>query len=264
MWILLGSVVLASMLGSLHCIGMCGGFVAFYAGGDQSKGWERSFSHLAYNGGRLLTYSLLGAMVGLAGAVVDFAGTAAGMQHITAIIAGVLMIGWGILMISHQWGLHWKHLRLPLGFQQRLIQWQRSLKDKPPVWRALFLGLISTLLPCGWLYAFAVTAAATASPWKGALVMAAFWVGTVPALLGLGLGIHTLSVRLRRHFPWISATAIILIGISTIWQRSTLLVPIPSQGAVKASTNPDANLERVKQLHKKKPSCCGGKKPKQR
>ncbi len=258
MWLLLGSVVLASLLGSLHCIGMCGGFVAFYAGSDPSQGWQRSFSHIAYNGGRLVTYTLLGFIVGWAGSMVDFAGTAAGMQHITAIIAGSLMVIWGLGMLSQQQGWSLLHIQLPPAFRQKIMQWQRKIRDKPPIGRAWFLGLLSTLLPCGWLYAFVVTAAATASPLKGTLVMAAFWVGTVPALLGLGLGIHTVSIRVRRIFPWISATAIILIGISTLWHRSQLLVPIPSHHATPQTTQAQT-IKRVRQLHKKKPSCCSKK-----
>lgn len=261
MWLLLTSVLGASLLGSLHCIGMCGGFVAFYAGGDTSQGWQRSLSHLAYNGGRLVTYMALGAIVGLAGAVVDFAGTAAGYQYVTAIFAGVLMIVWGVLTIFASTGIHTKFLRLPLWFQHRLLEWQRKLREKPPVWRALFLGLLSTLLPCGWLYAFAVTAAATASPWYGAWVMAFFWLGTVPAMLSLGWSVHSLSLRLRRHFPWISATALILIGVSTIWQRSQKMVPIPSTTSVPGLQQ---SIERVRKLPQARPSCCEGKKAKQK
>ena len=59
---LFSTVLVASLVGSLHCAGMCGGFVVFWAGGDASQGKNKVFAHMAYNGGRLVTYVLLGAL----------------------------------------------------------------------------------------------------------------------------------------------------------------------------------------------------------
>src|SRR5690606_18807129 len=59
--------------------------------------------------------------------------------------------------------------------------------------RAALLGVSTGLLPCGWLYAFALSAAATGSARDGALVMAAFWLGSVPALVGVGAIVARLS-----------------------------------------------------------------------
>ena len=90
------------------------------------------------------------------------------------------------------------------------------------MWRALALGLATTLLPCGWLYAFAVTAAGTGSPLNGALVMAAFWAGNAPVLLGLGVALSAAVGRVRRHVPVLSAAVIFAIGLFTVTVRANL------------------------------------------
>jgi uncharacterized protein len=78
------------------------------------------------------------------------------------------------------------------------------------------------LLPCGWLYAFAVTAAGTGSPLRGALVMTAFWAGNAPLLLGLGVALSSALGRVRRHVPVLSAAAILAIGLFTLTERANL------------------------------------------
>ena len=85
---LLGTVFMASLAGSLHCAGMCGGFVAFYSGTEPGRRGRRYLAHLTYNGGRLTSYLILGALAGLLGAAVDLAGSMAGVQRFAAIAAG--------------------------------------------------------------------------------------------------------------------------------------------------------------------------------
>jgi hypothetical protein len=94
--------------------------------------------------------------------------------------------------------------------------------DKPPVIRALLLGLFSTLLPCGWLYGFALLAAGTGGPWTGMLTMAAFWVGTVPVMLGLGLSVQWLTAPLRKRLPVVTAVVLIAVGLLWLVGRSTM------------------------------------------
>jgi hypothetical protein len=74
-------------------------------------------------------------------------------------------------------------------------------------------------LPCGWLWAFVVAAAGTASPWTGAAVMAVFWLGTVPAMTGvLAFGGPVID-RVRRRLPAISAGVLIVLGLATLAVR---------------------------------------------
>ncbi len=220
-------VLAASLVGSLHCAGMCGGFVAFYSGGDDNRGRRRFAGHLAYNGGRLVTYVLLGAVAGSLGAAVDLAGRAAGVGRVAAVVAGTVMVLWGLSLLLAYAGVRLPRLRLPPALQRRTVGLMASLRGRPPVVRAGLIGLSSTLLPCGWLYAFAVTAAGTGSALGGATVMAAFWAGTVPVLFGLGLGVQGAASRLRRHVPLVSAMALIVVGMFGVLGR----VNVPSLAA---------------------------------
>jgi len=217
---LLLTVFVASLVGSLHCIGMCGPFVAFYSGADGSGGARRLLSHAAYSGGRLLTYALFGVAAGAVGAALDVAGSLAGFQRVAAIVAGVTMILWGVLALLQIRGIRiFKH-GSGNGSVARVLRRGFSLvSDKPPVVRAAVVGLLSGFLPCGWLWAFVVTAAGTGSALKGAAVMTAFWAGTVPALLAVGLGAQLLSAPLRRHVPAVTALLLVGLGLYAILGR---------------------------------------------
>ena len=210
-----GAVLAASLLGSPHCAGMCGGFVCFYSGQGGGSRWS---SHLAYNGGRLLSYLGLGVAAGMFGAGVDRIGAAAGWARPAAIAAGTLMIVWGGVTLLRARGI-----RIPLPRLRALPRVSRllveRLRDHPPAVRALLLGLFTTLLPCGWLYAFVATAAGTGSVPAAMAVMGAFWVGTVPVLAGLGLASQRAFGPLRRHLPAIPAAALVIIGLLTLTGR---------------------------------------------
>jgi sulfite exporter TauE/SafE len=220
-------VLAASLVGSLHCAGMCGPFVAFYAGGDTSKGASRALSHLAYHAGRLATYATLGAVAGAVGSAVDLAGRAAGVGRVASFAAGAAMIVWATVLLLEHVGVRGLALRAPARLRSFAVDVIRKLEGRPPVARAGLLGFCSTLLPCGWLYAFAVVAAGTGSALGGALVMLSFWAGTVPLLLGVGLGAQSIAGRLRRHVPVVSALALLMVGLAAVLGR----VNVPSLAA---------------------------------
>jgi sulfite exporter TauE/SafE len=218
---LLTTVFVASLLGSLHCVGMCGGFVAFYSGADGSAGARRLLSHAAYSGGRLVAYSILGLAAGAIGAALDLAGSLAGVQRVAAVAAGVVMIVWGVFALLQIGGVkvfqHGSNSKIA-GLLRRGVT---LVGNRPPVARAATVGLLSGILPCGWLWAFVVTAAGTGSALGGVAVMATFWAGTVPILLALGLGAQILSIPLRRHIPAVTAVIIVALGLYAIIGRPT-------------------------------------------
>jgi len=217
---LLLTVFVASIVGSLHCIGMCGPFVAFYSGADGSGGARRLLSHAAYSGGRLLTYTAFGLAAGAVGAALDVAGSLAGLQRVAAIIAGVTMILWGVFALLQIRGVRiFKHGSGKGRIAGVLRRGFSLVSDKPPVVRAGVVGLLSGFLPCGWLWAFVVSAAGTGSSLKGAAVMTAFWAGTVPALLAVGLGAQLVSAPLRRHVPALTALLLVGLGLYAILGR---------------------------------------------
>ncbi|MBX3183484.1 MAG: sulfite exporter TauE/SafE family protein [Polyangiaceae bacterium] len=230
------SVLAASLLGSLHCAGMCGGLVAFYSGsgprdsGAPSAGADAArgslWPHAAYNLGRLVTYTAVGMFAGALGGVANVAGASLGVGRVAGVVAGVLMLGWGAGQLLASFGVKLRRdrwlARLPASLGARLGRLMDRASGRPPVLRALTLGFATPLLPCGWLYAFAVASAGTGSAWYGGLVMMAFWSGTVPVMLGLGLGIQRLSQRLRRHVPMLSAMVLIVLGTASVFGRLRL------------------------------------------
>ena len=248
---LLLTVFVASLMGSLHCIGMCGPFVAFYSGADGSGGTRRLLSHASYSSGRLFTYSIFGVAAGAVGAALDVAGSLAGFQRIAAIIAGITMILWGAFALLQLRGVKiFKH-GSGNGRIARVMRRGFSLvSDKPPVVRAGVVGLLSGFLPCGWLWAFVVTAAGTGSALKGAAVMAAFWAGTVPALVAVGVGAQLVSAPLRRHVPTVTAILLVALGLYAILGRpASVDAAIHKHQNMQQSEvpNPDAAAD----------SCCG-------
>lgn len=252
---LLGTVFVASLAGSLHCAGMCGGFVAFYAPGDR----RHTRAHLAYNGGRLMTYVVLGVVFGGVGAAVNLAGSLAGVRRIAAPAAGSLMVLWGTLALWQAIDARGPRLAAPRWLTRWTGGLLARLGRRPPLTRALLLGLLSTLLPCGWLYGFATLAAGTGNPGRGAAVMAAFWAGTVPMMLGLGVSLQALSVPLRRRLPAITALAMIAVGMFWLAGR-TGLAALPGHaghgGHATTSTASDAPAGIAEPDPVSSPDCC--------
>lgn len=208
----LAPVLGASLLGSPHCAGMCGGFVSFYAG----AGGARPLSHAAYNGGRLASYATLGALAGLLGAGLDRAGALAGVSRSAAIVAGGFLVLWGLAALLAAAGVRLPAPRVAAPAHRAIAAVLRRLADRPPVARAFAMGLVTTLLPCGFLHVFVATAAGTGSPLRGALLMSAFWLGTVPVMAGLGVLAQRAIGPLRARLPLVSATLVLVAGVLTL------------------------------------------------
>lgn len=215
-------VFVASLLGSPHCAGMCGPFVCLYA---STRGPRHPLAHVAYNGGRLISYLSLGMVAGLAGAGLDRAGTLAGVPRVATIAAGALMVLWGAVTLAAALGHRSPALAVPGSLRRALSATVQRLQSHPPLVRALGLGLVTTLLPCGWLYAFVALAAGTGSVFGGALVMTTFWIGTLPMLTALGLAAGRTLGPLRRRLPVLSAAVLVLLGLWTLTGRARLHSP---------------------------------------
>lgn len=224
MSVLLATVLGASLLGSAHCAGMCGGFVAFYAGAGPRR--SGLLAHLAYNGGRLAAYAALGAGAGALGAALDTTGgVLLGIQRTAAIVSGVLITLWGVRSLLEGLGARVPRLGAPAGLRTLAAGGLRAVADAPPPVRALVVGLATGLLPCGWLYVFLATAAGTGSAPGGAVLMAVFWLGTLPAMVSLGLGLQALAGPLRRHLPVACAIAMIVVGLLAVGGRIGAVAP---------------------------------------
>ena len=207
-----GLVFAAGLFASLHCIGMCGPIVLAYAlpGAVDREPTDRSSTlalHMAYNGGRVLAYALLGALVGAAGMGLR---AVSGIGDYVATIGGALMIIAALCML----GL----LPIPRFLAEGpasgiLRQVHRTLLTRRTKGSKLLLGVLTPLLPCGILYAMLFKAAADASALQGALTMAVYGIGMAPALMMMGSVTSILSGRVRRHAATLTACTIALMGV---------------------------------------------------
>lgn len=206
------AIFIASLLGSMHCAAMCGGVVLAYSG-LTSKPHR---AHFAYHLGRLLSYVVIGALAGALGERVNLIAEPLGVRALAPMIMGTLLTVWGLFALLGPGRI--KQFFGPrvygvLGAPSRfLMQSGRQSVE----WRALFLGLGTGLLPCGWLYGFVAVAVASSSMWWGAGSMAAFWLGSLPALTSVGLFAHLASAQVRAVIPRISAALVLLAGLAAL------------------------------------------------
>lgn len=263
MWALITSVFVASLLGSLHCAGMCGAFVAFAVGiDDPDAARKRARLHAAYNTGRLVTYCALGAIAGALGGVLDLAGSMAGVSRMAAMLAGAILVVFGGSHLLRALGVKIAPARPPRFLARALRGAQGAAMSLPPVRRALVIGLMTTLLPCGWLYAFVAAAAGTGSAQLGALTMGVFWLGTLPVLVSVGAGVRAISGPLAARLPVVLPLLIIAAGLLTIVSR---LGVSPAELAGVAARVESASLEqtaaRIDELDAEQMPCCAGETP---
>jgi sulfite exporter TauE/SafE len=223
------SVVAAGAVGSLHCTSMCGGLVAFGTAGTTESLRARAGALASYNATRGLGYVVLGATAGALGSSLDHAALRVGVSRGAGMVASVVMIGWGLLRLLEAFGVGRRatasSIHVPLG---RLV---RGLRERPPAVRSAVVGACTGLLPCGFLHAFLIAAAGTGSLLRGALVMGAFWLGTLPAVLGFGIGVNTLLAPLRRHASVVGAMVLVVFGLSNLFQRWSPFVPAARTGS---------------------------------
>lgn len=246
------TVLVASLLGSVHCAGMCGGLVLFAVGAD-GKLRKQARLHVAYHTARGLAYTALGAAAGTIGAATDIGARLNGGVRASAIVAGVLMIALGIATLLQNLGVLSTIIRPPKALQKTAASAHKRAFGLPPVHRAAAVGFLTPLLPCGWLYAFVVVAAGTGSPLIGAAVMASFWMGTLPLMGLLGLGLNTLTGPLRQRLPAVTSVIVIALGVLTALGRVNIpTVVAPEVGLASL----DERLQNATTMTHADMTCC--------
>jgi len=211
------TIISIAFLGSFgHCIGMCGGIVLAYTTikiKPESSKVSKSVAHLLYSFGRVFTYSILGAMFGALGGVALFSNNANG---ILLIVAGVAMVLAGLsLMGKIKFLTLIEHSFSSSPFYKKTFQGVLHSQSNVSFF---LLGMLNGLLPCGFVYFFAITAASTADPLSGALVMAIFGMSTIPAMFGVGfLASLASATSFRNMMMSLSSVAVILYGTFTIY-----------------------------------------------
>lgn len=199
-----GSILLASLLGSAHCIGMCGGLVA--------SSCRSGFDLAQYHLGRLLSYSALGALAGALGRAVLGNSSFRFLPWIAALGMGAGFCFLGIQV--------WR--RRPLHFQA-LPQRRLSFLFRKASGVPLAIGALSALLPCGWLQTFVLGAAATGSAVRGAVFLAIFWLGTVPALTSAPWLLRRALRPFASFAPKVAGALLIFVGLFGIGFKMSVL-----------------------------------------
>ncbi len=219
MMTLASAVLLASFVGSLHCVGMCGPFALWATGGD-----GKVTTITAYHIGRLTTYLSAGLAAGLLGTAVQIGGGFAGFQSLAAQVAGGLLILIGLWRLMRMFPLLKSRTVTAKGHSwiARLLHNAKPLiADRTPAGRGYLVGLLTTWLPCGWLYLFVLIAAGTGDVILSLTVMFAFWAGTLPALTSLTLGVRSLVPRFRAVLPVAASLLLIATGLYTATGRAS-------------------------------------------
>ncbi len=224
-WIL--AVFVASLMGSAHCVGMCGPFAMLAAGGAKSPNprGQRTINIASYHLGRLTTYLILGAGMGALGSVTDGMALSAGWSPIAARVVGITMVAIGMMHVFRMWqgsdrAVH--HSKFWTAWSGVLIQVRKRLRLRSPYAAAFSWGLISTWLPCGWLYVFALAAAGAGGIAPAMALMSAFWLGTLPLLSMVSLGAAFAGGRMQRWVQPLTACLLIGFGISTATSRAAI------------------------------------------
>ncbi|MGH9441022.1 MAG: sulfite exporter TauE/SafE family protein [Thermoanaerobaculia bacterium] len=209
----LSLLFLASLLGSSHCVGMCGPYVAICSarlghGGAGTRAVLRSL----FLGGRIAMYTAIGAIAGALGQIGEAASVRAGVAGAVSILAG----SFALLFALSTGGLLPGPERLiaAVGIDRLARAGAREAFQAPPYAAALLLGVVQGLLPCSMVYAAASRAAASATAFGGALTMLVFGAGTIPAILLLAISGRAAGAFLRlRRF---AAAAFGLLGLLLI------------------------------------------------
>lgn len=214
---ILWTAFLLGLLGSLHCLGMCGPIVLAL------PTFRNSFpkvlvSRVLYNSGRVITYGFLGLLIGLVGEGISFSG----IQQKISIIAGIIIILFALLSN--------KAIIARMNFQ--LYGFNRFIKDKLGSYlrkrstlSSFLVGVTNGFLPCGLVY-LAVGGALAAGGWKESMIyMLIFGLGTTFAMLTLGLAGNYLGLKVRASFNRVIPYVAVFLGILLILRGLNLGIP---------------------------------------
>jgi sulfite exporter TauE/SafE len=217
----LSAAFVAGLVGSPHCIGMCGGF-AVLCGGRLT---DTLFWHL----GRLTSYATLGALAGAFGSLIP------GPSWVAAVVSFGLMVWFAAALAGFV-----PEPRLVIPGLKRLGS---AVAGNPAPYMRYAFGIVNGFLPCGLVYATLSVPVATGNPTQGALAMVAFGVGTTPVLSAIALGVRRVvarDIRVRR----LVAAAVLAASLWSIGLRQGLM----GSGHMHGSESPEV-AEPMPDMH---------------
>jgi sulfite exporter TauE/SafE len=228
-------IFLTGLLGSVHCVGMCGGIVSALSAAQPRQRRPIPILTLhrrspalrvaAYNAGRIGSYAVAGAIAGGVSQATAMLLQVSALQGVLYWMANLMLVALG-LYLSDLWrGLvHleaagqalWRHIRPLLG----------PLLPMDTPWRAFALGSLWGWLPCGMVYSALLTAMLSGSAASGAMMMAAFGFGTLPMLFGLGVAGERMRTLMQRRPVRLLCGLLVMgfgiLGLVRAWHGASL------------------------------------------
>ena len=232
--------LIIGLLGSFHCLGMCGPIAVSLPLRESS--WEtKVFSSLLYNLGRVTTYAFLGLIFGLLGLGLHIWGI---QQWVSIAVGTVMILSVGFPVLFHDSNITALFDGLLAGFKKSFGRFF-GFRTYSSIW---IIGLLNGFLPCGLVYVALAGALMSTTPWNGAFYMTIFGIGTLPALLVLSMIGNFFSAAFRRRMKGIIPFLILLIGILFVLRGMNLGIPYLSPKMEKT--------QKTKTEQFQKPKCC--------
>ena len=217
---LISMAFMTGLLGSAHCIGMCGGLVSALSITADGRSSGLLF-HILYNLGRIITYSFIGFLVGWLGSAMVVKNSLQDVTRVLLISSDlfIILVGLGSAGLFAKLNLMTLEIGGPIQAMSKAV---KGLRKLPPAMSALPLGLLFGFLPCGLLYAMALTAVQSADSITGALTMAAFGLGTFPALFLVGSAAQWFSAK-RSWMLKAAGVMVALMGCYNLFNHIRML-----------------------------------------
>lgn len=234
-----GVLFVVGLITSLHCVAMCGGISLSQCASHQfsesdTKKWSKFKPSLLYNAGRVISYTVVGGVVGALGSVISFSGTAKG---IVAILSGVFMVIMGLNMLNIFPWLRKFIPHMPKSFGTKI---HNNSGGHGP----FYVGLLNGFMPCGPLQAMQIYALGTGSFFAGAASMFVFSMGTVPLMFGFGAISSFLSSRFTHKMMKVSAVLVMILGIVML-NRGFALSGVNIPSGISAETSGSSNVAKI-------------------
>ncbi len=201
-----GALFLVGLMTSVHCVAMCGGLnLSQSLMGESTSRFAAVVPSIQYNLGRLISYTVVGALLGLLGSAISIS---VAFRCVVGVLAGVFMVVLGLSLMGLVRPDALSRL-LPKSFARRLAQSLGAFRRRGP----FVLGLANGFMPCGPLQAMQLYALACGSVLEGALSLFFFCLGTVPLMFATGSVLGALKARWRRVLMQAGGTLLLLFGI---------------------------------------------------
>lgn len=246
---ILVTAFLFGIMGSFHCVGMCGPIaLSLPLRGESTIG--KIVGSILWSAGRIVTYSLMGALFGLIGSGFKFLG----YQQVISVIVGILMI---ITVFLPSLMKNFSFSRTFPVFGPIRRGMQRLFQEKNVL--ALFLiGIFNGLLPCGLVYMAIAGAIGTADFLLGIGYMAVFGLGTLPMLLAISMLGNIISQTLRKKINKAVPVVVFLIGVIFILRGLALGIPYLSPPKERLTPTKQIEIKNAGISKAVEHSCCKG------